>query len=44
MTGVLLHVSIDDGEQRLVFKFEKGDVTGVFITDDVGLRIFSAGE
>jgi len=38
-----LHISIDDGEQ-LVFKFEYGDVTGVFITDDVGLEILSAGE
>jgi hypothetical protein len=41
-----LHISIDndDGEPRLVFKFEYGDVTGVFITDDVKFGIFSPGE
>jgi hypothetical protein len=32
---VLLHISIDDdGEQRLVFIFEYGEVTGVLITDE----------
>jgi hypothetical protein len=39
-----LHISIDAGELRLVFKFEYGDVTGVLMIEAVGLGIFSAGE